>query len=199
MGEEENKNFISPLIQASEMVDIPIGDSPFKLPQIEGNLFQGIDINVDKLKTALPADLQSVKSFKSMKSEAGKILSKRAKLKLRRETLMQKLSVLTPRGAKNRNKKKKKKQEEKESAMADLSGLNDALLSLLQPKIDVAHNAERQNVQKKKKGVENASKQKKKRLQGIQLFQNVYKNKQFKSDPRSVIAKHIKAVIAENK
>ncbi|KAJ3664377.1 hypothetical protein Zmor_008554 [Zophobas morio] len=154
------------------------------------NLFANLNIDVGNLNKSLPDDVRSVKSFKSVKSESEKIISKKGKLKLRRELLMKKFEAI---------KEEKQLVKKKKAVGGDLNPLRDALPSLeslLKSKGNVPY---KQKPQKKRRGIEKAKTIKKNQLQGIQVFQQMFKSKQFQKDPQVAIAQQIKAVLENDK
>ncbi|EFA00766.1 ribosome biogenesis protein SLX9 homolog [Tribolium castaneum] len=155
------------------------------------NIFEGLRIDFDSLNKNLD-DVRSVKSFKSVKSESGKSLSKKEKLKLRREMLMKKFEVM--------NQEKLRDKRKKTPVVGDMNPLHDALPSLeslLKSRSSIPF---KQNAQpKKKKGIEKNKKIKKNQLQGIKMFQHIMKNKQFVKNPKRVIDQHVKTLLEQEK
>ncbi|RZB39361.1 SLX9 domain containing protein [Asbolus verrucosus] len=166
------------------------------LMESEGNIFEGLHIDIDSLNKKLAEDTQSVKSFKSVKSELGKSISKKDKLKMRREMFLKKFEIM------NQMKQEKKLLSKRKNTpvVGDMNPLHDALPSLeslLKTRSNIPY---KQNSQPKKlRGIEKASKQKKNQLQGIKMFQQIFRNKQFQKDPHVAISQHVKAVLEHEK
>lgn len=153
------------------------------------NLFAGLDINSISLNKKLNDDIVSVKSFKSIKSEltTEKALTKKDKLKLRRELLMQKIDTV------NQMKKevKERKKRKNISIIGDTNPLHDALPSL---ESLLKRKNEKLSMQKpeKPKAVRKASQRKKKLLQNVDIYKKLLKSKDLKTNSLSDIAEHVK-------
>ncbi|CAH0545692.1 unnamed protein product [Brassicogethes aeneus] len=161
------------------------------------NIFAGLNIDFTNLKKNLNDDVQSVKSYKSAKSEAGsnKILPKKEKLKLRRDVLMKKIDAVNQmkKQLKVRNKRKNV------SVIGDTNPLHDALPSLeslLQSRASMKH---KEKEQPKKKAVEKSRKRKNNLLTGIKMIKQTLKNKQFSKNPLEAISQHVRAVVDNEK
>ncbi|XP_044269503.1 protein FAM207A [Tribolium madens] len=167
------------------------GPTPELLIKPQENLFEGVHIDFKSLNMNFD-DVGSVKSFKSVKSESGKSLSKKDKLKLRREMLMKKFEVL--------NQQKLHDKRKKTPVVGDMNPLHDALPSLeslLKSRASIPYKQSTQP--QKKKGIEKSKKIKKNQLQGIKMFQHIMKNKQFKEKPQLVIDQHLKSLLEQEK
>lgn len=165
------------------------------LPVPSDNLFAGLDIDISKLKTKLNSEAQSVKSFKSTKSEKSgqNAMSKKDKLKLRREMLMKKIDAV------NHMKKNLKIREKRKKVaiMGDTNPLHDALPSL-ESLLKNRPSAKKQApVPRKPKAVEKADRRKKELIHGVKLFKSVLKNKHFRVNPLEAISKQVQAVVAQ--
>lgn len=140
-------------------------------------------------------DAQSIKSYKSLKSQSAKpILPKKEKIKLRRELLLKKIDSV------NQMKKELKLREKRKNTalIGDTNPLHDALPSLeslLKNKSNVKYN--RKNI--KKKGIEKATQRKKKLVEGVKIFKQTLKNKHFKKNPFEAISNHIKTVVQQER
>lgn len=165
------------------------------LMQPSKNLFAGIDINFDHLKKDLSEDTRSLKSFKSLKSEAGgnKTMLKKDKIQLRRKLLLRKITF----GNEVTVKKQVRKKRKSVAIIGDTNPLHDALSSLLKEKTSV--NVKRENINKKRRGIENARKRTKQLMQGIQMMKRVLNNKNFQKDPLEMISQQIKAAVDQGK
>lgn len=157
------------------------------------NLFAGLNIDINNLQKSLVSDdVQSIKSYKSLKSESEKpILSKKEKIKLRREMLLKKIDTV------NQMKKEFKLREKrkKTTIIGDTNPLHDALPSLeslLKGKSNIKYNNTKTI---KKKGIEKATQRKKKLVEGVKIFKQTLKNKDFKKNPLEAISIHVKAVV----
>lgn len=160
------------------------------------NLFAGIEINVDNLKKSISDDTRSVKSFKSVKSEAAaeKPLSKKEKIKLRRTVLLQKIDIV------NQQKKeiKQRKKRKHISLIGDTNPLHDALPSLSSLLVTKSSKRHTQ-IPTKPKAVENALKRKKQVVQGVKLFKKLMINKELQKDPLKAVGKHVDIFIERQK
>lgn len=163
----------------------------------DANIFEGLKINIGSLNKNLPdLDLQSVKSFKSIKkSDKGIIIPKKDKLKLRREMFLKKIDTVNQLKKESKIRKKRKNTP----IIGDINPLRDALPSLdslLKQKSDnILHKENSKSKIKKPKAVEKASRQKKNYLQGIHIYKRILKNKNISKDPLTVIAQQVKAIV----
>lgn len=160
------------------------------------NLFAGIDINIDSLSKKLNDDVLSVKSLKSIKSDKsqGKAITKKEKLKLRKEMLMQKIDTV------NQLKKEAKRRKKRKSnaIIGDTNPLHDALPSLeslLKAKSD---NDKRIAKQAKPKAVQKSSRRKKKLLHDVGIYKKLLKNKDFNKNSLTFVTDHIKQFVKYN-
>jgi hypothetical protein len=170
-----------------------VSATPELLIKPQENMFDGLHIDVGSLNKNLSDDVRSVKSFKSAKSDLGTTITKKDKLKMRREILLKKFEMM------NQNKLSEKRK--KTPVVGDMNPLRDALPSLdslLKSTANVSYG--KQSAQpKKKKGIEKTKKLKKNQLQGVKLFQHIFKNKQYQKDPQTAIAQHVKAMLDNEK
>lgn len=167
--------------------------APEMLIKPQENLFEGIHIDFNSLNKNLSDDVRSVKSFKSVKSESGKSLSKKDKLKLRREMLLKKFEAI--------NQQKLRDKKKKTPVVGDMNPLHDALPSLeslLKNRPKISYKQHEQHL-KKKKGIEKSKKIKKNQLQGIKMFQHIIKNKQFQKNPQLAVEQHVKGLLQHEK
>lgn len=157
------------------------------------NIFSGININFDSLKKNLSDDTQSVRSYKSIKSECGttKTLPKKDKLKLRREILLKKIDTVNQmkKQLKIRNKRKKTQ------LIGDTNPLHDALPSLESLLKTKTTNKSGKITSMKKKCVEKASKRRKQLINGVKTFKQTLKNKRFKTNPLQAVTEHIQYIV----
>lgn len=168
------------------------------LPLPNDNLFAGLNIDINSLKTKLNDDVRSVKSFKSnKKSENSKqtVISKKDKLKARRDMLMRKIGALD-----QMKKDLKLRQKRKTTAIiGDTNPLHDALPSLeslLKNRPNIKQNVAKP---KKKKGIEKARKRKKELIHGVKIYKNVMGNKTFQKNPLEAISQHVQALVNQEK
>ncbi|XP_076264346.1 ribosome biogenesis protein SLX9 homolog [Rhynchophorus ferrugineus] len=185
-GCTENKGTIS-----SSTDYIP--DDSLKYPT--NDLFAGINIDVTKLKSNLNDDVQSIKSYKSLKSESKIVLPKKQKIKLRRNVLLQKIDTVSQ----MKKELKIKKRRKNISIIGDTNPLHDALPSLeslLKSRPNI-----RQNIPttKKSKAIQKAKLRKKETIQGVNIFKSVLNNKNFLKNPKEAITQHVQAFINQEK
>lgn len=167
------------------------------LPLPNDNLFAGLNIDINSLKTKLNDDVRSVKSFKSIRLENSKqtVVSKKDKLKARRDMLMRKIGALD-----QMKKDLKLRQKRKTTAIiGDTNPLHDALPSLeslLKNRPNIKQNIAKP---KKKKGIEKARKRKKELIQGVNIYKTVLGNKTFQKNPLEAISQHVQALVIQEK
>lgn len=167
------------------------------LPLPNDNLFAGLNIDINSLKTKLNDDVRSVKSFKSIRLENSKqtVVSKKDKLKARRDMLMRKIGALD-----QMKKDLKLRQKRKTTAIiGDTNPLHDALPSLeslLKNRPNIKQNIAKP---KKKKGIEKARKRKKELIQGVKVYKTVLGNKTFQKNPLEAISQHVQALVIQEK
>ncbi|XP_018567734.1 protein FAM207A [Anoplophora glabripennis] len=175
----------------------PKGDTVPLLPisPPKEDLFAGLNIDINNIKKSLVSDdVQSIKSNKSSKSESGKqILPKKEKIKLRRELLLKKIDTV------NQMKKELKIRERRKNTavIGDTNPLHDALPSLeslLKNKSSINYNNTKTI---KKRGIEKATQRKKKLVEGVKIFKQTLKNKDFKKNPLEAISIHVKAMVEQ--
>lgn len=168
-------------------------DTLLPLTPPKDNLFSDIKIDFSSINKTIPDDVQSIKSFKSVKSEAGgnKILPKKEKLRLRRERLMKKIDTVTQ----LKKELKLRKKRENTSIIGNTNPLHDALPSLesllkSRPNINF-----KSKEPPKKKAIDKASKRKKNLIHGIDMIKQTLRDKRFNNNPLDAISNHIKAVV----
>ncbi|KAJ8919948.1 hypothetical protein NQ315_006477 [Exocentrus adspersus] len=164
------------------------------LSPLKDGLFSGLNIDVDTIRqTLVPDDVQSIKSYKSLKSESGKpILPKKEKIKLRRELLLKKIDTV------NQMKKELKLREKrrKTALIGDTNPLHDALPSL---ESLLQSHSNRKPESKKNRGIEKAKQRKRKLVEGVKVFKQALKNKEFKKNPFGIVSNHVKAVVEQER
>lgn len=152
------------------------------------NLFAGIDINISNLNRKLNDDVISIKSAKSVKSTTneGKPLSKKDKLKQRREVLLQKIDLV------NQLKKelKRRKKRKNNTIIGDTNPLHDAL-----PSLESLKKKNYVKVVAKPKAIQKSSKRKKKSLQNIAVYKKLLKNMQ---NPLKFMKDRIQEIVNNN-
>lgn len=158
------------------------------------NPFVGLNIDFNALRKNLSDDTKSVKSYKSLKSELGqdKALSKKDKLKLRKELLLRKIDTV------NQLTKEKRKKKKPTTVLGSVNPLKDALpslQSLLKSKsdpIDVPHIT-------KPKGIQKNSKRKKEMFENVASLKKLLKNKSKDENPLLAISEHVKAFVQKER
>lgn len=161
---------------------------------VPDNLFANVNINFALIKQSLNDDTRSVKSFKSAKSDlaaADKAMSKKDKLKLRKELLLQKIDALNQQ-KKEANKRNKRR---KLPVIGDTNPLLDAL-----PSLESLMTKKREApVQKSSKCIQKATKRKKEAIKNMQIYKSITKKKEFIANPLLAVTQHIRAVVEEEK
>lgn len=170
-----------------------IPDVPLNCPK--NDLFTEINMNVVKLKNNLSDDVQSVKTYKSLKSESNIVLPKKQKIKMRRDVLLQKIDVVNQMKKVLRTRKKRKNV----SIIGDTNPLHDALPSLeslLKSRPNIRENV---SITKKRKAIQKSKLRKKETIQGVQIFKNVLNNKNFLQNPKDAITQHVQAFVNQER
>lgn len=161
------------------------------------DVFKGLNISFDKLNTTLPEDVQSVRSYKSVKSEmsSNKLLSKKDKLKLRKDILLKKIDAVNQlkKEYKARNKRRKT------AIIGDTNPLRDALPSLESLLKSSTEINQKQRPVPKQKAIQKATKRKKTLIKEVELFKKILADKNFKNNPMAAISEHVKAVVENEK
>lgn len=165
--------------------------APLKLSP-EKNIFANVDL-ASGLEKNPSWDTETVKSFKSVKSDkAGdKALKKKEKLQLRREHLLRKIDTV------NQMKKEAKLRSKRKSTpvLGDTNPLHDALPSL--EHLLRTRAAKRAPNAAKPRGVQKAGKRQKNVVQGVQIYKRILSNGTFKKDPLAAISEHVKAIVEQ--
>ncbi|KAJ8941182.1 hypothetical protein NQ314_010481 [Rhamnusium bicolor] len=169
---QRQKFHVSKNIQPEGKTDSFLQDTASLLPLTspKENLFAGINVDLINIKKKRLDDVQSVKSYKSLKSEIGrKIISKKEKLKLRREVLLKKVDIV------QQMKKELKLREKRKntSLIGDTNPLHDALPSLeslLKSRSNIKYNVPTQNQNIKKERHRQSYSKKEKARSGCNCF-----------------------------
>lgn len=152
------------------------------------DVFQGLNIDFNNLHTTID-DTASVKSLKPTK-----FVSKRDKLKLRRDILLKKIDAVTQMKKDYRARNKRKKTV----IMGDTNPLHDALPSL-ESLLKSSESKQKLRPPPKSKAIQKAAKRKKSLIKDVGLFKKILADKRFKVNPMNAISKHVKAVVNNEK
>lgn len=164
--------------------------SPFPLLNVNPDLFKGLNVRVSDMNTELSDDLRSVKSFKSLKSDLtnDKVLSKKEKLKLRRDFLLRKIDTINQLKKENEARKKRKQN----AIIGDTNPLHDTLPSLE----NLLQSNSRLNQQPTRvKGIQTAKARRRQMIKEIGLYKKMLNDQKFIMNPRDAISEHIKAIV----
>ncbi|CAH1236342.1 unnamed protein product [Diabrotica balteata] len=165
---------------------------------IQESISYNFDFSIKQGKSAVSDDVKSVLSYKSIKSHnpINKIIKKKEKVNLKRKLLMKKIDL-------GNELKKEQKIREKRKNLAligDTNSLRDALPSLdslLKKNTDFDCKAGKEP--KKKKGIEKATKRKKKLTSNMEFYKRAVKDTTFKKNPFAVISQHVQAVVQQER
>ncbi|XP_044731722.1 protein FAM207A [Chrysoperla carnea] len=156
------------------------------------NIFADVKISFNDLKKTLNDDTKSVKSFKSFKSEIsdGKRLSKKDKIALRHEFILNKINVVEQ-ARKSTLAKKKREQTE---IIGDLLPLRDALPALeTLIQSTSSQNLKSTQIIQKKKPIEKRRIREKNTVKNVKTFRALISNKEFKKNPLKMMTEIIKS------
>lgn len=157
------------------------------------NIFAGLNIDLNTLNKNLKQDdTTSIKSFKSTKSEMSqsKLMTKKDKLKLKRELLLRKIDTVSQLKKEKRLRKKRKNN----TIIGDTNPLHDALPSLESLlKSRKCNEAASQHV--KHKAIQKSSKRKKDLLKGISIYKKLLKSNDLIKNPLNIVNENVKHVV----
>ncbi|XP_050503878.1 ribosome biogenesis protein SLX9 homolog [Diabrotica virgifera virgifera] len=165
---------------------------------IKESISANFDFSIKQGKSVVADDVKSVLSYKSIKSHnpINRIIKKKEKVNLKRKLLMKKIDL----GNVLKKEQKIRDKRKNTSLIGDTNPLHDALPSLdslLKKKSDLDYQASKEP--KKKKGVEKATKRKKKLTSNMEFYKRAIKDTTFKKNPFAVISQHVQAVVQQER
>ncbi|KAK9887209.1 hypothetical protein WA026_021052 [Henosepilachna vigintioctopunctata] len=201
MGKHKQRRFKShfPAPQTEDSKkDFPLeststGTSFTSLPiNFKENVFEGVMI--PDLMKGLPKndDNISMKSYISNKSMKGeKAITKKEKLKMRREMFLRKMDTVNQSKKDNRLRKKK--------ILSDIGDAKPSFDDL--PSLDSLFKLTDKSEPKKpkKKAIEKSKKIQKSIIQNISIYKKLLKNPSLEKNPFEAISSHLKAVVEEER
>lgn len=162
------------------------------------NIFAGINIKHEDLYKNIPRDFDatSVISSKSRREEKLETqhLTKKEKLKLRREKFMKKIDVIEQSVKEAKNRKKR----QKTVVVGDLKPLMDALPSL-EELADSRTKKEFLKLNRKPKGILKLKQRQKQQSADVKMFKKVINDKIFRSNPTQTISEYLKQKLAKER